>query len=196
MAASPLHTLLRHIRQAAGPPGEGPLTDAQLLERWTGQRDEAAFARLLRRHGPAVLGACQRLLRDPHEAEDAFQATFLVLVRRAGSIRRREALAAWLHRVACRVALRARAAAARRRSRERTEARLPAVAAPDQTAGRDLQAVLDEEIDHLPEHYRPALSRCCLEGRSYAEASRDLGRPLGTVASWVARARERLRVRL
>jgi RNA polymerase sigma factor (sigma-70 family) len=194
--AQPLQALIRRLRRAAAPPGDGLLGDAELLERWAHHRDEAAFELLLWRHGPLVLAACRRLLVDAHAAEDAFQATWLIFLRKAGSVRRREALPAWLHRVACRVALRARAAAARRHSRERPGADALAVAAPDDTAGRQLGAVLDEEIDRLPGHYRRAFVLCVLQGKPYAEAARELGRPQGTVASWAARARERLRVRL
>jgi RNA polymerase sigma factor (sigma-70 family) len=192
----PLQSLLRRLRRNAGAAGPERTTDAQLLERWTGHGDEAAFELLLWRHGPLVLAACRRLLADPHAAEDAFQATWLLFLRRAGSVRRGETLPAWLHRVACRVALRARAATARRRSRERPGAETLAVAAPDDTAERELRAVVDEEIDRLPGHYRRAFVLCVLQGTSYAEAARALGRPQGTVASWAARARARLRVRL
>src|SRR5262249_21093470 len=121
MTGRPLHTLIRRLRRAAGPPGEGAPTDGQLLDRWVTRRDQAAFELLLWRHGPMVLGTCRRLVRDEALAEDAFQATWLVLVRKAGSVRRPEALGAWLHRVACRVAARARAVAARRAGRERAE---------------------------------------------------------------------------
>jgi RNA polymerase sigma factor (sigma-70 family) len=196
VAVQPLRTLIRHLRRSAGPPGEGTPTDVQLLDRWTAQRDEAAFELLLWRHGPMVLAACRRLIHDAHAAEDAFQASWLVFLRKANSLRRREAVAAWLHRVACRVALRARAAAARRGERER-----PAVdgATPteDPEAERhDLRALLDEEIDRLPERYRRPFVLCVLQGRSHAEAARELGRPQGTVSSWLARARQRLRGRL
>src|SRR5437762_2152708 len=105
MATRPLDTLIRCLHRAAGPSGDCTRTDEELLQRWAVHRDQAAFEFLLWRHGSMVLGTCRRLLADPHEADDAFQATWLVLVRKAGSIRRPEALAAWLHRVAIRVAL-------------------------------------------------------------------------------------------
>ncbi len=197
MGTRALHTLIRHLHQAAGPPGDGTLTDGELLKRWAVYRDQAAFELLLWRHGPMVLGTCRRLLTDPHAADDAFQAAWLVLVRKAGSVRRPEALAAWLHRVAVRVALRARAGAARQRGRERPGlVEAPAPALPDDAAERDLRAVLDDEIDRLPGDQRRAFVLCCLEGKGYAEVAAQLGRPLGTVASWAARARQRLRVRL
>ena len=118
MAAQPLHTLVRRLHRAAAPPEEGGLTDTELLRRWSAGHDAAAFELLVWRHGPMILAACRRLLRDGHAAEDAFQATWLVLVRRAASVRDGAALAAWLHRVACRVALRLRGTAARRAARE------------------------------------------------------------------------------
>src|SRR5436305_279966 len=187
MNIRPLGSLIRHLRRSVGPPGDGTPSDGQLLQRWVGQGDEAAFELLLWRHGPMVLAACRRLLRDPHAAEDAFQATWLVLVRKAGSLRDREAVAAWLHRVACRVALRARAAACRRGSREQPGVDVPAPADTDAVAWADLRAVLDQEIDRLPEHHRRAFVLCCLEGRTQAEAARHLGRPPGTVSSWLNR---------
>jgi RNA polymerase sigma factor (sigma-70 family) len=195
VSTRPLHILIRHLRQAASPAEVGTLTDAQLLERWAGQRDEAAFELLLWRHGPMVLAACRRLVSDAQIAEDAFQATWLVLVRKAGSLRRREAVAAWLHRVACRVALRVRASS-------RPEGRLgpgvdvPAPPHPEEAAAHDLRRVLDEELDCLPKHYRQAFVLCCLEEKTHAEAARELGCPQGTLSSWLARARERLRARL
>jgi RNA polymerase sigma factor (sigma-70 family) len=196
MSARRLRPLIDHLRRAAGPPGDGTPTDAQLLERWARRRDQAAFELLVWRHGPLVLRTCRRLLGRYADAEDAFQATFLVLLRKAGSIRRREALGAWLHRVACRVALRARAAAWRRASREQPLVEAPAVPDPGDAAANDLRSVLDEEIDRLPPRYRRAVVLCCLEGKSQEEAARLLACPRGTVSSWLARARERLRVGL
>jgi RNA polymerase sigma factor (sigma-70 family) len=178
------------------PPGDGLFPDIQLLERWARHRDEVAFELLLRRHGPMVLATCRRLLGDAHAAEDAFQATWLIFLRHADHVRQRQALAAWLHRVACRVDLRARTTAARRQGRERPGVEALAAAIPQDTAEGDLRAILDQEIDRLPGHYRLALVLCVLQGKTYAEAARELGRPQGTVASWAARARARLRSRL
>jgi RNA polymerase sigma factor (sigma-70 family) len=192
----PLESLIRHLRRVAGPPGDGLSPDAPLLERWARHRDEVAFELLLRRHGPMVLAACRRLLGDAHAAEDAFQATWLIFLRHAGHVRQRQALPAWLHRVACRVALRARTTAARRQGRERPGVEALAAAAPRDPADGDLRAILDQEIDRLPGHHRRAFVLCVLQGKTYAAAARELGRPPGTVASWAARARERLRVRL
>jgi RNA polymerase sigma factor (sigma-70 family) len=194
--ARPLHALIRRLRKAAGPPGDGAPTDGEVLDRWVRGGDEAAFELLLWRHGPMVLAVCRRLLRDGHLAEDAFQATWLVLLRRAGSVRRPEALPAWLHRVACRVALRARAAVTRRACREGPQVDTPAPAGFDEASWRDLRAVLDEEIDALPLLQRQAFVLCCLQGRTQAEAARELGCPQGTLSAWLARARARLRARL
>ncbi len=196
MTGQSLQVLMRRLRRAAGPPGGGALTDGQLLDRWVSSRDEGAFELLLWRHGPMVLAACRRLLRDAHLADDAFQATWLIFLRKAGSVRQGRAVGAWLHRVACRVALRARAAAARRAHREGNEVDVPAPAGVDEASERDLRAVLDEEIDRLPEHYRRAFVLCCLQEKTHAEAARELGRAQGTVSAWLARARERLRARL
>jgi RNA polymerase sigma factor (sigma-70 family) len=165
------------------------------LERFARQQDEAAFAALVRRHGPMVLGVCQRILRDPHDAEDAFQATFLVLVRKTGSLARPELLANWLYGVACRTALSARAEAARRRTCERPVVDRPVEGSAD-ADWHDLRPVLDEEVSRLPDVYRVPFVLCYLEGKTNDEASRHLGCPKGTVLSRLARARERLRVRL
>jgi RNA polymerase sigma factor (sigma-70 family) len=190
-----LHTLIDHLRRL-GRPEVGALTDAQLLERWISQHDPAAFELLLWRHGPMVLSTCRRLLPRREDAEDAFQATFLVLLRKAASIRRREALAAWLHRVACRAALRVRTETAQRAKREQPLIVSPPAPQAEEPAVRDLQTILEEEIDRLPACYRRAMVLCCLEGKSQEEAARLLACPRGTVSSWLTRGRERLRQRL
>lgn len=191
-------SLIQNLRCVAGLPGEGMLLDAQLLERWINHRDEAAFELLLRRHGPMILSASRRLVGDADSAQDAVQATWLVFLRHAGSIRRRDSLPAWLHRVACRVALRIRASAAKRQNRERhdTDALTHAAAKPEAIDEPALRAVLDVEINRLPHHYRWVIVVCVLQGKTYAEAAHELGRPQGTIASWAARARAKLRVRL
>jgi RND family efflux transporter MFP subunit len=195
MAQEPLHRLIRSLGPlAAGPPSG--LSDAQLLERFAAARDEAAFELLLWRHGPAVLGLCRRLLPQQQDAEDAFQATFLVLAKKAGSIARGQAVGAWLYRVAYRVALKARAGLARRAGRER-----PGVdelaAPPDGEVSRlELLSALDEEVERLPARHRAAFVLCCLEGKTNQEAARELGCPPGTVSSRLTRAREQLRRRL
>jgi RNA polymerase sigma factor (sigma-70 family) len=186
-------TLLRLLRRHTGEAVGGALSDGQLLERFVGGRDQAAFEALFWRHAPMVLAVCRRLLGSA-DAEDAFQATFLVLVRKAASIGRREAVGGWLYRVAYRVALRARASA-------RPAVELPPegpAAADDQEAAawRDLRPLLDEAIAGLPEKYRAPVVLCYLEGRTNEEAARELGCPKGTVAVRLMRARERLRRRL
>ena len=176
----------------------GGLSDGQLIERFLEPEmaGDAAFGVLLGRHGPRVLGVCRRILGDDHAADDAFQATFLVLVRRAGVIRRRESLGPWLHGVARRVALRARATARQRQEREARAAIDPATAVADRPIDdSDLAAALHVEIDRLPEKYRAPIILCYLEGRTIAEASRQLGWPVGTAAGRLARARKRLHER-
>jgi RNA polymerase sigma factor (sigma-70 family) len=189
-------TLMRCLRRVARLPGCGALPDGLLLERFVRERDEAAFELLLWRHGPMVLNLCRRLLRHEQDAEDAFQATFLVFVRKAGSVSKREGVGGWLYRVAYRVALRAQAAAVRRARRERPAVDVMAPEPADGVEQRDLRPVLHEEINRLPEPYRAAVVLCYLEGKTNQEAARHLGCAEGTVASRLARARERLRVRL
>jgi RNA polymerase sigma factor (sigma-70 family) len=171
------------------------LSDAQLMERFAtrhGEAAEAAFAALLERHGPMVLRVCRRVLNDPHDAQDAFQATFLILVRRPGAVRQRASLASWLYGVALRVAAHSRAASARRRAVEQAAGtRLCAGPVPDEDRHE-----LWEEVDRLPERYRVAIVLCYLEGMTHEQAASRLGWPVGTVRSRLARARERLRGRL
>jgi RNA polymerase sigma factor (sigma-70 family) len=173
-----------------------PTGDTHLLERFVDHRDGEAFAALVRRHGPLVFAACRRILRDPHAAEDAFQLTFLVLARKAQSLRRPEGLGPWLYGVACRTALKARTGEARRRARERRAAVAPAVSDGDGPIWRDLRPVLDEAIARLPDRYRVPFVLHHLAGETVAEVARRLQCPSGTVAARLARARERLRVRL
>jgi RNA polymerase sigma factor (sigma-70 family) len=181
---------------------QGPvagLDDGELLDRFVSRHDDAAFAALVALHGPLVLGVCGRILRDPHDIEDAFQATFLVLVRRAGSIRDAGRLGPWLHGVARRVAMRARSEATRRRSHYRdrpASAEEYAVRPEHQAENDDLLGIIDQEVDRLPASFRNAVVLCDLEGRSYAEAARRLHCPLGTLQSRLARGRARLRSRL
>ena len=182
------------------------LSDGQLLDRiasrsGTGREGsaevESAFALLIERHGLMVLRVCRGVLSDPHEADDAFQATFLVLLRQAGSIRKRESVGPWLHGVARRIASRARSAAARRRTHERRwfDRRQDAASRPDENHF-DLSATIHAELGRLPERYRAPIVLCDLEERSLDEAARQLGWPLGTVKSRLNRGRERLRDRL
>ncbi|SIO59900.1 RNA polymerase sigma factor, sigma-70 family [Singulisphaera sp. GP187] len=177
----------------------GALSDRQLLDRFSSgdtAASEPAFAMLVERHGPLVLAVCRRLLADPHLAEDAFQATFLVLARRAGSVRNRDALGGWLHRVARRVALRLRIRIDRRKSHERPEVEEVAVNDADRLQHDELRAVIDAEIDRLGEAQRLPVVLCCLQGLSHEEAAHQLDWPLGSVKSRLARGRRRLQDRL
>jgi RNA polymerase sigma factor (sigma-70 family) len=173
----------------------GGLTDAHLLERFLARRDEGAFAALVARHGPMVLGVCRRVLGNHHDAEDAFQAAFLVLARRAAALRPRAALGPWLYGVAFRTALGAAATRNRRRSRERQVRDMPhpEVAPADLL---DWQPLLDRELSRLSERYRAAVVLCDLEGKTRKEAARLLGVPESTLANRLARARALLAKRL
>jgi RNA polymerase sigma factor (sigma-70 family) len=195
MSTGRTNRVLTHLRRLALRQERG-VTDAQLLERFLARREEVAFAELVRRHGPMVLGVCRRVLGEPHAADDAFQATFLVLVRRAGSIVPRSALGPWLYGVARRTALKARGSAARRRRAEREAARArPRTTAPPAAVG-DLRPVLDEELGRLPRKYSDPLVLCLLEGRSRKEAAGMLGWSEGTLSGRLARAKEQLGARL
>ena len=195
MATSQMSEVIQHLRRVLLRDGAG-LTDGQLLEDYISRRDEAAFAALVRRHGPMVWGVCRRVLRNHHDAEDAFQATFLVLVRKAASIASRELLANWLYGVAHQTALKARATAAKRKGRERQVTEMPEPAVTEQDLWRDLQPLLDEELSRLPDKYRVVIVLCDLEGKTRKEAARQLGCPEGTVAGRLARARTMLAKRL
>jgi RNA polymerase sigma factor (sigma-70 family) len=188
-------TLLDHLRRLTCP----PTADAPLLVRWVEQHDESAFAALVARHGPMVLGVCQRVLGDAHEAEDAFQATFLILARKAGSLRRPEALACWLHGVASRLALKARAAAQKRASHSRTLAVEPSDTQPDpldQLTVREMLSLIDKEIRSLREVYRLPVVLCDLEGCKQEEAAQMLGWTASSLRNRLLRARARLKSRL
>jgi RNA polymerase sigma factor (sigma-70 family) len=187
---------MRFLHRLAGTPTAGDLDDRHLLEQFVRARDPAAFAALVERHGPMVQGVCRRVLRDAHDAEDAFQATFLVLVHKARSIGRPELLGPWLHGVAYHTAVRARDAAARRRAREREMTDRPGEGPAVEVVWRDLRAVLDEELGRLAPKYRGPLVLFYLEGKSTEEVARLLGCPKGTVQSRLARGRDRLRDRL
>jgi RNA polymerase sigma factor (sigma-70 family) len=172
------------------------LGEAQLLRRFAVHRDEAAFEALVSRHGPMVLGTCRRMLADPLDVEDAFQATFLVLARKAGSIQDGDRLGPWLHGVARRVATRSRALTVRRNARERPAGAELAVFDADTFEALEIRSALDEELARLPEKYRAPLVLCYLEGLTHDEAARQLSWPVGTVRSRLAGGRDRLRTRL
>jgi RNA polymerase sigma factor (sigma-70 family) len=195
MATAQLETLLRHIRKLAAGRCSLQRTDRQLLDEFSARRDEAAFSALVARHGPMVLRVCRRVLNHEQDAEDAFQAAFLVLARNTGSIRKPEALAEWLHGVAYRTAMEAKRKAARRRNHEARLRTLPPRTAASPTWD-DVQAVLDEEIQRLPAAFRIAFVLCALEGKSGPEAAAELGIQPGTVSSRLARARQRLQQQL
>jgi RNA polymerase sigma factor (sigma-70 family) len=175
--------------------GDGP-GDAELLESFLTRRDEAAFEALLRRHGPMVLGVCRRVLGNLHDAEDAFQATFLVLVRKAAGIRPRELVGNWLYGVAHRTAMKARAMSSKRHTREREAGANPRHAAPADEDGEELLALLDLELSRLPERYRVPVVLCELEGKGRKEVARLLGLPEGTLSWRLAQARKLLARRL
>ena len=196
MANAPSEITLRLVSAENPTTLAGEPTDRQLLRRFTKARDESAFELLIQRHGPMVLGVCRRVLGNADGAEDAFQATFLVLVRRAASIQRPELLGNWLYGVAFRIASRARQNAARRAESERQVAYQPRPEPLPELARRELRSVLDEEMSQLPEKYRAPLVLCYLEGKTNEEAARQLGWPTGSMSWRLARGRELLRKRL
>jgi RNA polymerase sigma factor (sigma-70 family) len=187
--------IFRQLRQIVKGEPPAPLTDGHLLERFAVQGDESALAMLIKRHGPMVLSVGRRVLRDWHEAEDVFQATFLVLARRARNLNRRGSVAPWLHTVAFRLALRARTQSGRWRRCSSSVDDI-AMTTNDSEAARDLPAVLDEELERLPAKYRAPLVLCYLEGKTVDETAEGLGWPRGTVAGRLARARDLMRRRL
>jgi RNA polymerase sigma factor (sigma-70 family) len=171
------------------------LSDGQLLERFIGQRDESAFEAILSRYGPMVLGVCGRVLAEAHDVDDAFQATFLVLVKRGHSIRKRDVLGTWLHGVARRVAVRARTSQRRRRLQQihAVDALRIAGPEPQRIEADELRAIIDDELGRLSQRYRAALVLCDLEGKTHEQAAEQLRCPVGTIKSRLARGRERLR---
>jgi RNA polymerase sigma factor (sigma-70 family) len=187
--------ILRQLRQTVKGEPPAPLTDGQLLGRFAAQGDESALVTLIERHGPMVLSVGRRVLGDWHEAEDVFQAAFLVLARRAGRLNRRGSVAPWLHTVALRLALRARTQSSRwRRCSRRVDDR--AMTTNDSEAAWELRSVLDEELERLPAKYRAPLVLCYLEGKTVDETAEHLGWPRGTVGGRLARAKDLMRRRL
>jgi RNA polymerase sigma factor (sigma-70 family) len=172
------------------------LNDAALLERFVTRRDEGAFRLLVERYGPLVLGVCRRVLRDAHLAEDAFQATFLLLVQKSQTLSRPASVGSWLYGAAYRVAAKARARAAKRRALERQAAVMPPAPPQLELAWRELQAVLDEEVSALPDKYRDALVLCHFQGMTHEQAADILGCPAGSMSWKLAHGREMLRKRL
>lgn len=197
-AGNPDRAILRTLLHMQG---QGLLTDGQLLERFAANGDEGAFEAVVWRHSALVLRVCRRVLGQVQDAEDAFQATFIVLARKARSLTTFSWIGGWLHKVAGRIALRARAKIARRRALEQPGTGMTTEPAtltdPDRAAAwGDAQPILDEELNRLPERYRLPLVLCYLEGKTIQEAAGHLHCPAGTVASRLARARDRLHGRL
>jgi|GEM_PF-5362115 len=188
-----MNVVLRHLRRVAFLHNHDRLSDGQLLEQFLSQREEAAFEALVRRHGAMVLGVCRRVLRHEADAEDAFQATFLVLVRKAGTVQPRDHVGHWLYGVAYRTALRAKALEARRRMKERAA---PRPQGHQDGIWQDVLPLLDQELSGLPEKYRVPVVLCDLEGKSRKEVARILGCLEGTLSSRLARARTLLARRL
>ena len=196
MPRTPDRSILGPIDRLFGLGSLAGLSEAELIDRYVATGDEAAFEAILQRHGPMVLGVCRRLLRDPEDAEDAFQATFLVLARRARSLRDPGRIGNWLYGVAHRIATKARSKSWRRRHRERPGTAEPAYEVADAIERDEAVAALLDEVGRLPEHYRAAVVLCHLEGRTHEEAARRLGWPVGTVRGRLSRARDLLRRRL
>jgi RNA polymerase sigma factor (sigma-70 family) len=196
MAASRMDDVVDYLRKTVLLQDGAGLTGGQLLGCFIEQGDDAALAALVRRHGPLVWSVCRRVLGDHHDAEDAFQATFLVLVRRAASIEPREMVANWLYGVATRIARKARATRAKRKSQEKQSLPMvePVVREPDR--GNDLHDQLHEALAGLPDKFRAPIVLCYLEGKTRTEAARQLGVPEGTLAAWLARGRAMLAKRL
>ncbi len=196
MAGATIGSAYRHLRDLFGGGSTIGLADAQLLARYASSRDGAAFEALVGRHGPMVLATCRAVLRDEHDVEDAFQATFLVLARKAGSIEGGDALGGWLHRVAYRVSIRATAQAGRRRRKEAEAAAMATEVVSRPEPDPDLRRILHEEVDRLPEGQRLSVVLCDLEGLSYEHAAERLRWTVPTLRCRLARARQRLRGRL
>jgi RNA polymerase sigma factor (sigma-70 family) len=196
MSSSALATGIRQLRGMVAVQRCNDESDEQLLHAFLNGRDETAFAALVRRHGPMVLGVCRRVLGHQQDAEDAFQATFFLLARGAAALRKKTALASFLHGTAHRIALSAKRAAARRRKHEGKATSRPSADPSGDLLWREVQALLDEEIARLPDAYRSVFVLCCLESMSQAEAARRLGLKEGTVSSRLAEARKRLQLRL
>ena len=196
MATPFLTAVLRQVRKLAGSPPAGPTSDAELLERFVRTSDAAAFEALVARHGALVWRVCRRVLGNDHDAEDAWQATFLVLARGARSVRNPGALAGWLHGVAFRLAQKARLAAGRRRTREQNAVYQPVMAPCQEAAWRELGRLIEEAVHALPERYKAPILLCYWQGRTNEEAARQLGWAPGTLKARLAKARRLLHERL
>ncbi len=195
MATNAINRVFQQLRQTALRQDGAGLTDGELLESYITRRDEGAFEALLSRHGPMVLGVCRRILRNGADADDAFQATFLVLVRRAASIRPREMVSNWLYGVARITALKAKAMNYKRRAKENEAGTLPKPSTAENDWEKE-QSLLDEELGRLPDKYRVPIVLCDLQGKTIKEAARHLNWPQGTVATRLTRGRRLLALRL
>jgi RNA polymerase sigma factor (sigma-70 family) len=196
MTNRPLGAAVRYLRTLTDGQSAATAADGQLLDRFARLRDEAAFAAILRRHGPMVLAVCRRVMGRLQDAEDAFQATFLLLARKATSIRKKESVGSWLHGVARRIAVKAKGRDDRRRVRERRAGAMRKTGTDVGAAWSELRELLDEALQRLPERYRAALVIFHLEGRTREEAARQLGCPLATLRSRLTRGRKLLRTEL
>ncbi|HEV3438135.1 MAG TPA: sigma-70 family RNA polymerase sigma factor [Gemmata sp.] len=196
MATKLLSAAVQHIHNMVTDPSQSK-DDGQLLAAFLANNDQVAFTTIIRRHGPMVLGICQRFLNDYHAAEDAFQATFILLAQQAGCIRKKESLASWLHGVGFRMARETKRAAIRRRRNERQSGRtMPSADPAHRAAWLEIQTILDEEIQALPSPYREPFVRCCLEQISCSEVASQLGLEEATVRKRLMRARKRLQSQL
>src|SRR5262245_53892314 len=191
-----VNTVVRYLRTLVEAETAEGLSDGQLLDQFLLRQEGAFLEALVLRHGPMVWGVCVRVLRDHHDAEDAFQATFLVLARRAASVVPREKVGNWLYGVAYQTARKARAMRAKRRMRESQVPDVPESAAPSDAQNDDLSEWLDHELSRLPEKYRTPIVLCELEGKTHGEAAAQLGWPIGTVSGRLSRARAMLAKRL
>jgi RNA polymerase sigma factor (sigma-70 family) len=191
-----IHAAARDLRILFESGSLGGLSDGQLLARFVARREGVVFEAIMVRHGPMVWGVCRRVLRDHHDAEDAFQATFLVLARRAPSIQAREKLANWLYGVAYQTATKSRATRAKRRGREGQVSDGLEIEVPRGDKQDDLLSLLDQEVGRLPGKYRLPVVLCELEGKTHREAAEQLGWPIGTVSGRLSRARAILARRL
>jgi RNA polymerase sigma factor (sigma-70 family) len=196
MASKALNGVFQRLRALAAMPASRAYSDRELLERFLAAEDEAAFTALVERHGPMIHGVCRRLLRDRHEADDACQATFLVLARKARSVRKQASLASWLHGVAYRISLSLRRQRARRLSRERAICKSAVHETDNGLTWQEFRAALDEELQRLPERYRAPLILCYLEGKTRDEAALQLGSTPGALHGLLNRGRKLLRERL
>jgi RNA polymerase sigma-70 factor (ECF subfamily) len=196
MATGQLNGPLQSVQTAMFSKDAPDASDAQLLDSFIEKRDEGSFEALVRRHGPMVWAVCRRVLSHVQDTEDAFQTTFLVLVRKADSVKPRALVGNWLYGVACRTAMKARATSTKRRVKEKQVDVLPVCGAPAPEARDDALSLLDEELSRLPYIYRAAVILCDLEGKTHRAAARHLGWPVGTVSTRLVRGRRMLAKRL